>query len=247
MAYPRINLLGVPVDCLTPREARNAVEVMLETGRAHSIIAVNPEKVMQARRNPQLMEQLMRTSLLLPDGTGVAWLAKKMTRINMQRIAGADFMPEICRIAQRREANIFLFGGKEGIAERVSLHLQSRFPGIRIIGTQHGYVSESETDELIDRINEAKTDIVFLALGSPTQEYWMARNLSRLHIKLCQGVGGTFDVLAGVARRAPRLVQACHAEWLYRLLANPSRVIRQRALVEYALLAMKHHLLGVPV
>ena len=245
MTIPRIDILGVPVDCLTSREAIGAVGRMLHTSRPDSVIAVNPEKVMQARRNPRLLEQLMQTSLLIPDGIGVVWAARRKSGRRVQRVAGADLMPEVCEMARQQGSRIFLFGGKPGISDRVALSLQSRHSGINIVGTQHGYVAEPDMDALIARINDLKTDILFLALGSPKQECWMARYLPRLNIKLCQGVGGTFDVLAGHVRRAPKVFQICHTEWLYRLLTNPTRLSRQQNLVPYVFLTLKHHVLGV--
>ena len=245
MTYPRINILGVPVDCLTTQEARKIVCKALETPGPQSIIAVNPEKVMQARRNHEVLAQLMRTSVLIPDGIGVVWLARRKVGHFVQRVAGADFMPEICKMAQVSGAKIFLFGGEEGIAERVAQHLDTHFPGIQIVGTQHGYLPESEMDILLERITALGTHILFLALGSPKQECWMAQYLPRLQVRLCQGVGGTFDVLAGKVRRAPAVVQACHGEWLYRLMMNPSRFFRQQALWTYMVLVVKQYLLGV--
>lgn len=242
VATIRIEILGVPVDCLTSAETHRLLDRMLDGKHPHSVIAVNPEKVMSARRNPQLLEQLMRASVLLPDGIGVVLAARWKSGRTVERVTGADVMPEICRLAHRRGSGIFLFGGKEGIAERAAENLEARLPGIRIVGTQHGYIPETEMENLVARIHASGADILFLALGSPRQEQWMARYLPSLNVRLCQGVGGTFDVLAGHVRRAPKAFQMCHGEWLYRLLTDPVRVFRQQALIGYAWLNMKHHL-----
>jgi N-acetylglucosaminyldiphosphoundecaprenol N-acetyl-beta-D-mannosaminyltransferase len=112
--------------------------------------------------------------------------------------------------------------------------LRQRYPGIRIVGRQHGYVSEAEMPGVVDRINASRADILFVALGSPKQELWIDTYRPHLRVKICQGVGGTFDVVAGRVRRAPPVVLAAHLEWLYRLVKQPKRLIRQRALPLFA-------------
>jgi N-acetylglucosaminyldiphosphoundecaprenol N-acetyl-beta-D-mannosaminyltransferase len=139
----------------------------------------------------------------------------------------------------RRGDRVFLFGGTPEVNELAAEALARRYAGVRIVGREHGYIKEDDMPALIHRINESQPDILFVALGSPKQELWMDRHLPHLRIKLCQGVGGTFDVLAGRARRAPRLVRACHLEWLYRLVSNPSRVARQVALPRFAWLVLR--------
>jgi N-acetylglucosaminyldiphosphoundecaprenol N-acetyl-beta-D-mannosaminyltransferase len=108
------------------------------------------------------------------------------------------------------------------------------YPALRIVGTQHGYVDDGAMPAVIDRINESGAALVFVALGSPRQEQWMAVQRERLAARICQGVGGTFDVLAGHVRRAPPAWRRCGLEWLYRLLADPRRAARQRALPLFA-------------
>jgi len=112
--------------------------------------------------------------------------------------------------------------------------LKSRYPRLSIVGTHHGLFSEGENTSIIQAINLTRPDILFVALGSPRQEEWIAANLHKLQVKVCQGVGGSFDVLAGRVHRAPLLFRKYHLEWLYRLMAQPSRAKRQLALPIFA-------------
>lgn len=235
MRPQRVEVLGVPVDCVTMRQALAAVEAMLAGDRPETVIAVNPEKVMKARRDPALLNQLMRAGLLIPDGIGVVVAARGKSLERVERVAGADLMPMICDLAARRGHPVFLFGATPE-ANRLAVEtLRGHYPDIRIVGAQHGYLTDDEMPEVIRQINESQAEVLFIALGSPAQEIWMDRYLPQVNVKVCQGVGGTFDVLAGRVKRAPWLVRRVHLEWLYRLLVEPRRIARQAALPKFAL------------
>ena len=234
----RTELLGVPVDCLSMKETVQVVEEFLEGDHPEAVIAVNPEKIMAARNNPELLCELMRAGLLIPDGIGATMGIQLKSQCRVERVAGADLLLEICSLAQSRGNTVFLFGGRAQVTERAAQRLQELFPRLRIVGFQHGYVDETKMPSVIRHINESHVDILFLALGSPKQEQWIASNLRQLNIKICQGVGGTFDVLAGAAKRAPVFLQRLHLEWFYRLFQDPRRLFRQLTLPHFAFLVL---------
>ena len=237
MPSERLEILGVPVDCLTWARTLAVIEEELErTGPARAIVAVNPEKVMRAQRDPQLLASLRSAALLIPDGIGVVAAARLLRLGRMQRVAGSELMPRICALAAERARAVYLLGASAEVNERAATVLRVSFPRLRIAGRQHGYVAESEMAGVVEAINASGAEILFLALGSPRQEMWMQRHLASLTgVRLCQGVGGTFDVLAGTVRRAPRAFIRLNLEWLYRLLAQPQRLLRQSALPRFAL------------
>jgi N-acetylglucosaminyldiphosphoundecaprenol N-acetyl-beta-D-mannosaminyltransferase len=143
-------------------------------------------------------------------------------------------MPEICRVAAVHGLPIYLFGATEETNRRASDCLVERFPGLQVAGRQAGYVPAERMDELVDQINRSGARILFVALGSPRQELWMHRYRNSLsQVGVCQGVGGTLDVIAGKVARAPALWRAVNAEWLYRLVREPSRIARQRRLPRF--------------
>lgn len=235
----RVEVLGVPVDRITEDQAVTCVESALLGQRPCSILAVNPEKVLRAQRDPALLEALRSAWLLIPDGIGVVFAAHLLHLGHMSRIPGAELMPAICEHAAKQGRAIFLFGANPEVNEKVGRILPERYPGLRIAGRQHGYVKEDDMPGLIEAINGSRADILFVALGSPKQEYWINRYLPHIKVKVCQGVGGTFDVIAGRVKRAPLLFRLIHLEWCYRLLSQPSRIIRQTALPMFAYQVLK--------
>lgn len=241
----RIDVLGVPVDCLTMAWARRWAEAQVRHGSAaKAVIAVNPEKVMKALHDSEVMIQLRQAGLLLPDGIGVVKAARLMGYRSCERVAGSDLMPILCELAAARGYRVFLFGARPAVVEQAAAAVKEQYPGIRLVGARHGFLNEGEMPMLIEQINDSEADLLFVALGSPRQERWMARYLPQLHVKICQGVGGTFDVLAGAVKRAPLAWRTVHLEWLYRLLSEPSRWRRQAALPAFAYQMLKKAVVG---
>jgi N-acetylglucosaminyldiphosphoundecaprenol N-acetyl-beta-D-mannosaminyltransferase len=230
----RVEILGVPVDCVTSEQALRAVEAMLESDTTDTVIAVNPEKVMRARRDPALLSQLMRAGLLIPDGIGVVVAARGKQSDPVEQVAGSDLMPALCGLAARKGHPVFLFGGCREANASAARALKAQVPDLVIAGAEHGFVADEDMPAVVRRINESGADFLFVALGSPKQEAWMERWVPELRVKVVQGVGGTFDVLAGRVKRAPVAWRRAHLEWLYRLLSEPARVRRQAVLPRFA-------------
>jgi N-acetylglucosaminyldiphosphoundecaprenol N-acetyl-beta-D-mannosaminyltransferase len=240
----RIDILGVPVDCLTMDRTVELAASVLAGNLAQSIVAVNPEKVMRARYDVRLRDQLKRAGVLIPDGIGVVIAARILGLGRLQRVPGSELMPRLCDLAARTGRRVFLFGAAPDVNERAGQVLQERYRGLTIAGTQHGFLKDADMPDLIDRINSSKADMLFVALGSTKQEDWIDRYLPQLNVKICQGVGGTFDVIAGRVRRAPLAFRAVHLEWFYRLMTNPRRLHRQTALPRFAFHILKQRVMG---
>ncbi len=226
------------------QHAVTAVAEMIGADVPQAIVSVNPEKVIRAQRDPALLQFLRDASLLIPDGIGVVLAARLLGLARMQRTPGSELMPAICGLAARNGYRIFLFGGSPHVNARTAEVLSVRYPGIRIAGRQHGYLQEEEVDGLIDGINKSDADILFVALGSPGQETWMANNLPRLTVSVCQGAGGTFDVISGQVKRAPKIFRKFYLEWFYRLISQPRRLLRQTALPKFAMQVLREMVFG---
>lgn len=242
MDVKRIELLGVPVDCVSMNTALDWAESMIKGDHPCTILAVNPEKVIRAQQDSELLDQLRSADLLIPDGVGVVLAARLLGLGHAERVPGAELMPKLCERAALNGYTVFLFGASAEVNQRAVTVLRDRYPGICIAGYQHGYVKEEQMPSLIARINECQPDILFVALGSPHQELWMSRYLPQLKVKVCQGVGGTFDVIAGRVKRAPKFFRGLHLEWFYRLASNPRRLRRQTALPIFAYRIFKKRL-----
>ncbi len=238
----RVDILGVPMDCVTMSSAVEAVDTLVQGDSPRAIIAVNPEKIMKARHDANLLHAIQGAGLLIPDGIGAVIAARLLWHKRLQRVPGSELMPAICDLAQRKGYTVYLYGAAPEVNRVAEARLRSLYPNLRIVGAQDGYVPESRMDEVIEAINNSGAQILFVALGSPRQELWMGKYLHRLQVKVCQGVGGTFDVLAGKVRRAPKLFCVLNLEWLYRLLSQPARLIRQTALPLFAMRVVREKL-----
>ncbi len=244
MSPERIELLGVPVDCVDMGQSLEAVDALIQGDCAKTVIAVNPEKIIKARTDTKLLRLLQQSGLLIPDGIGAVIAAKILHGKSISRVPGSELMPEICKRSISKGYKLFLLGAAPEVNEKAVEVLKEKYQGINIVGSQHGYYSDDEIPALIDQINDSEADVLFVALGSPRQELWMEEYLPKLNVKVCQGVGGTFDVIAGKVKRAPALFLKMHMEWLYRLLAQPKRLLRQTALPKFVYLVFKQKLFG---
>lgn len=224
-------ILGVDVntenyDELIPKLFQN-----IDAQKKSLVVAINPEKLMKAKDDPALKALLNRVEFQIPDGIGVIIASKLQKGDIKSRVTGVDMMDRIVREAARTGKSIFLYGAKPGVAEAAAAKLIDIYPDLQVAGTQDGY--EKDERKVISKINEAKPDILFVAMGSPKQELWIEEHRENLHPILYQGVGGSFDVLAGNIKRAPAAFQKVGAEWLYRLLLEPSRIKRQMNLPKF--------------
>lgn len=233
MRPQRIEVLGVPVDCVNMRESLEIVDRMMAGEKAEAVIAVNPEKVIKAQGDHVLLARLRQAGLLIPDGIGLVLAARMLGLGRMERVPGSELMPAICAMAARKSYRIFLYGAAPDVNRKAREVLAERYPGIQIAGGRDGYVKDEEMPNLIDEINASAAQILFIALGSPRQELWMEKYLPQLNVKICQGVGGTFDVIAGKVKRAPLIFRKMQLEWFYRLASQPRRLLRQTALPKF--------------
>ena len=231
----RHEILGIPVDAVDMDAALEYVAMSVEVRTSPGfVLAVNPEKIYALRADDELKNFFSKASMLLPDGIGVVKALKHLYHVNVSRVPGADLMQKICEEAPRRGYKIFLLGSTEEVNKDTVEVLRKTCPGINIVGRHNGFITNSEKDALVEEINASGANILFVAMGSPMQELWMQVNHSRLTtVKICQGVGGTFDVITGRVKRAPLGWQRCNLEWLYRLLHQPTRAKRQLNLLRF--------------
>ena len=242
MRPERVRILGIPVDAVDFQGALSWVEWAVGQPGFKRIVAVNPEKVMAAQKDSDLKAFLEESDLLIPDGIGVVKAARLLGLARMERVAGSDLMPAICALAAGSGYRIFIYGSRPEVNEKAREILKKRFPGLSIVGWSHGYVRPEEMNGLIERINASGADILFIALGSPKQEKWMAKHGPSLSVKVAQGIGGTLDTIAGNVKRAPAIFRDLNLEWLYRLITNPRRARRQAVLPIFAWRVLKERL-----
>ena len=232
----RLNILDIWVDPVNRNEAIKRALSFLKNGtRPHSIFAANPEKNYSVPRDPLLYETYKNADLLLPDGIGMVIAARLLRGCNIERVPGSEFIFDLCRLAVEEDCGLFIYGSKEHVNRKSAELLQARFPGLKIAGRSNGYVAKEDMPELIEQINASGAKILLIALGSPNQEKWFTTYKDSLkYVRIVQGVGGTLDTIAGTVKRAPQIWQRYSAEWLYRLITQPSRIKRQKVLPVFA-------------
>lgn len=231
--YPVLNLW---VDDCDMEEALEQIDFFIKnSNRVNTVFAVNPEKNFSVPQNSVLYETFKCADLLIPDGIGTVLAAKVLYGAGLQRVPGCELMQNICRLAEQKSYKIFIFGAREEVSRAAVQEILRRHPSIKIVGRQNGYLEDDKMEVLVQMINESRAQILFLALGSPRQELWTARYKGQLtDVRVCQGIGGTLDVLAGTVKRAPAIYCKLGLEWLYRLLSEPSRIKRQFKLPFFA-------------
>ena len=235
-----VNVLGVNVDKVTFDEALNIADNLAKTQGVSAIFTPNPEIIMCAKDDREMREILNSADLCTADGIGVVYGAKILGDPVPQRVAGFDLT---CALIERLSATgdgIFLFGAKPGVAEEAQKRLKEKYPGIVVSGTHNGYFKEEDEREIVEEINKSGAKVLLVCLGAPKQEKWIAKHRENLKVNLCMGVGGTLDVLAGTAKRAPEIFIKLNLEWLYRLLKNPSRIGRFAALPKFVIEVVKN-------
>ncbi|QCR31452.1 WecB/TagA/CpsF family glycosyltransferase [Lysinibacillus sp. SGAir0095] len=221
-------VLGIQVNTENYDELLKEIFSRIERKEKSLIVAINPEKIMKAKEDASLKKLLNEAEIQIPDGVGVIIASKIQKGQITERVTGVEMMMRLCEEAAKQQKPIFLYGGKPGVADTAAAKLKELYPGIIVAGTQDGYEKDNEVVKA--KINEAKPDILFVAMGSPKQENWINANRDQLHPTIYQGVGGSFDVLAGTVKRAPEAFQKLGLEWFYRLMKEPKRFKRQLAL-----------------
>lgn len=224
----KTDILGTPVDMLSLREAAGRIEEYIGQGVPRLVVTANPEIIMLARRDAGFGEILAKADMVTADGIGVVVAARILGVPLRERVTGIDLSRELFLAAGRKGYRIYLLGARPGVAEQAARNLAGEFPGIRIVGCHDGYFSDD--GPVVADIKAKAPDILLVALGMGKQEKWVWRHKAGLGVPVSIGVGGSLDVYAGIARRAPLWMQKLGIEWLYRLLRQPSRFWRMLAL-----------------
>src|SRR3954468_6243886 len=219
----RIRILGVAVDNVTEAEAIERITGFVTDGLPHQVATVNPEFVMEARRNSAFRRVLATADMATPDGFGLLLAARLRGNAFRSRVTGVALTELIAARAAAQGWSLFLLGAAPGVAERAAEALQRNHPGVRIAGCYAGSPRRDDESALRARIIAAQPTVLLVAYGPPAQELWIARSQPLLRVPVAIGVGGVFDYLAGETPIAPAWMRRFGLEWLYRLIHQPRR------------------------
>jgi N-acetylglucosaminyldiphosphoundecaprenol N-acetyl-beta-D-mannosaminyltransferase len=224
-----ISILGTGVSIFDSYDdAVQLIRQRISSRRPTFCVAINPEKVYRARRDPALRRVLDSAHIQICDGVGISLASMLLYRRRLPRCTGMDLFLRLIRLSAEEGWKVFLLGASPQTNAAASLVLVNTYPSLRIVGRQDGYFKDSLA--VVEQINESGADLLFVALGTPRQELWISEQMPRLRTSFCMGVGGSLDVVGGASKRAPAFFRNTGTEWFFRLLVQPSRLQRQMAL-----------------
>jgi N-acetylglucosaminyldiphosphoundecaprenol N-acetyl-beta-D-mannosaminyltransferase len=219
---PRVSIFGVEVDALTFNETVDRAFALADSRGTSQHVVLNAAKVVLMSRDDRLRHIIGKCSLINADGQSIVWASRLLGRPLPERVAGIDLFNAIVARAAETGHRLYFLGATDEVLAEMLAKLGERFPALVVAGHHNGYWTDDR--EIIESVRRARPHFLFLAIPSPRKEYWLGQHLEALGVPFVMGVGGTFDVVAGKIRRAPRWVQRIGCEWLYRLAQEPKRM-----------------------
>jgi N-acetylglucosaminyldiphosphoundecaprenol N-acetyl-beta-D-mannosaminyltransferase len=218
-------IMGIPVDNLTYNKVIQDIPEYLNTDKKMTAISINPQIVLESNKYPEIIQFIESASHRIPDGIGIVLVSKLTGGSISERLTGFELMKEMLVFANLHYNKVFFYGATAVVLNDMIEKIGGKYPNIQIVGGIDGYTSLTE-EEIVRQINQSGAEFLFVALGFPKQEIWLSRNVHRLNVSVFQDVGGSFDVMSGHVKRAPKFFLKYNLEWLYRSLSVPSRIGR---------------------
>lgn len=230
-----VKILGVEIDNITLEEAGEITKNLIENSQksCEVIVAPNVEFVMKAQRDREFFEILKSAKLATPDSVGIEIATKLQRKPLKQRIPGQAYFRKVLEVGEKEGWTFYFLGGKGDTVQRTIENVKKLYPQVRIIGAHEGFFEKDLEEDVIHEINELQPNVLFVAMGAPAQEKWIATHKQELKVDVAAGQGGTFDYEAGNIKRAPKWIQKCGIEWLWRLILQPTRIGRMMVLPIY--------------
>jgi N-acetylglucosaminyldiphosphoundecaprenol N-acetyl-beta-D-mannosaminyltransferase len=224
----RMRVLNCPIDNLSLEETLNRIELFVRSGTPHRHVAINVDKLLKARSDAALRRIIEEADLISVDGQPVVWAAQLLGGRMKGRVAGIDLMQALVERSEQRGWRVYFLGARGAVLEKMVANYRVRFPALQIAGYRHGYwASADEEKAVVEQIQMAKPDLLFIGVSSPKKEIFAHQHARAMGVPFIMGVGGSFDVVAGVTRRAPEWMQHAGLEWFWRFLQEPRRMWRR--------------------
>jgi N-acetylglucosaminyldiphosphoundecaprenol N-acetyl-beta-D-mannosaminyltransferase len=234
LQHDRVDICGVRISAINLDDAVATIEHWIGDNSRNYVCITGAHGVMESRRDQRLRRIHNEAGMVTPDGMPLVWFSQLSGKGRTERVCGCDLMRKMTAVSQLRGYRQFYYGGADGVAEKLKHVLIASHPGLKVAGTlcpPFRELTPQEDQAVVDAINEARPDILWLGLSTPKQEHWMASHLGRVEVPVMIGVGAAFDFLAGTKRRAPLWMQRNGLEWLFRLGSEPRRLWRRYAYI----------------
>lgn len=228
-----VSIMGVTINGISYRQVIEFLSSRIAAGKRATVVAINPEKLVAARKDKNLKRVLDQATIKIADGIGIVLASKILGQPLPGRVTGVDLVGHILAEANRQKHSVFLLGAAPGVAEQVKSIVQEKHLRLGVAGAQHGFFPKADCEQVIGAIQAAEPDILLVALGSPRQEFFIQKVVEQTDVPVCMGVGGSFDIIAGRVPRAPAWCRKIGLEWCYRIARQPKRILRAWALIEY--------------
>lgn len=223
----RVNVAGIAIDDLTEDETVARIDELLSDGGPHYMAVVNAAKIVAANRDEKLRRLLAEADLITADGMSVVWASRLVGHPLRERVTGIDLFERLIEHAAQRGLRVYFLGARDEAVRGTVERFAQKHPDLQVAGFCNGYFKQEDSEKIAAQIRDSAADLLFVAMGSPAQEYWIASNIARTGAGFALGVGGSFDHLSGQARRAPLWMQRAGLEWFYRLIREPRRMWRR--------------------
>lgn len=224
MNTKKIDLMGCKVDCLTMDETIHLVEEIIREGKPRQHVVVNALKFAMMRSDSELRRIINACDVVNADGMPVVWASKVLGKPLPDRVAGVDLFLKLIETAAKKAYRPYFLGARESVLQKTVSVFREKYPQIDIAGYRNGYFKPEEEKEIAYQIKVSKPDMLFVGISSPTKEKFLNRWMQEMQVPFCMGVGGSFDIVAGLTKRAPVWMQRSGIEWLHRIIQEPRRM-----------------------
>ncbi|HYL25755.1 MAG TPA: WecB/TagA/CpsF family glycosyltransferase [Burkholderiales bacterium] len=223
----RIELMGCLIDNLSMEETLQKVEGFIRSGRPHQHVVVNVDKLCKAAKDAELRRIINACPLISVDGMPLLWAARLIGKRLKERVTGIDLFQRLVERAAEKGWRVFFLGARREVVQALAARYRSQYPALQVAGYRDGYWQAEEEPAVAKSIAESRADLLFVAISSPHKERFLSRYQAQMNVPFAMGVGGSFDVVVGKVKRAPRWMQRCGLEWFYRFLQEPRRMFRR--------------------
>lgn len=227
MNNKRIKLLGSYLDCLSMDETIQRVIKAIENKECIQHVVINAGKINLMRNDETLREIVNSCPIINADGQSIVWAGRFLGYDVPERVTGIDLFDKLVRICAEKGYRPYFFGAREEVVQKVVKYYSDMYPALNIAGYRNGYFKEEESKKIALDIKKSNADVLFVAFSSPKKEYWIYKNMDAMQVPFSMGVGGSFDVIAGVTKRAPTWIQKIGLEWFYRFIQEPKRMFKR--------------------